>query len=46
MPRASLNGKAPVQVFLSLYGEETAAKLGLQYIPLEELLLLPELLKK
>ena len=46
MPRASLNGKAPVQVFLSLYGEETAAKLGLQYIPLEELILLPELLKK
>lgn len=46
MPRASLNGKAPVQEFLSLYGEETAAKLGLQYIPLEELYLKPELLKK
>lgn len=46
MPRASLNGKAPVQVFHSIYGEETAAKLGLKYIPLEELLLKPELLKK
>ncbi len=46
MPRGNLNGKAPVQVFQSLYGEETAAKLGLKYIPLEELLLKPELLKK
>ncbi|MDO5139477.1 MAG: IS30 family transposase [Oscillospiraceae bacterium] len=46
MPRASLNGKAPIQVFHSIYGEETAAKLGLKYIPLEELLLKPELLKK
>ena len=46
MPRASLNGKAPVQVFRSLYGEETAARLGLKYIPLEELLLKPSLLKK
>lgn len=46
MPRASLNGKAPIQVFHSIYGEETAAKLGLKYIPLEELMLKPELLKK
>lgn len=46
MPRASLNGKAPIQLFLSLYGEETAAKLGLKYIQLQELCLLPELLKK
>ncbi len=46
MPRASLNGKAPVQVFRSLYGEETVTRLGLKYIPLEELLLKPSLLKK
>lgn len=46
MPRASLNGKAPIQRFLSLYGEETAAKLGLKYIPLEQLCLKPELLSK
>jgi len=46
MPRASLNGKAPIQVFRSLYGGETAARLGLKYIPLEELLLKPSLLKK
>ena len=46
MPRASLNGQSPVQAFMSLYGDETAAKLGLKYIPLEKLLLKPELLKK
>lgn len=46
MPRASLNGKAPVQVFRSLYGDETVTRLGLKYIPLEKLLLKPELLKK
>jgi IS30 family transposase len=46
MPRASLNGKAPIQIFHSLYGEETAAKLGLKYIQLEDLNLLPDLLKK
>jgi hypothetical protein len=45
MPRGNLNGKTPVQVFRSLYGEEAAAKLGLKYIPLEELILKPELLK-
>jgi hypothetical protein len=33
-------------MFESKYGKETAAKLGLKYIPLEELCLTPELLKK
>ena len=46
LPRASLNAKSPYQLFESDYGKETAAKLGLKYIPLEELCLTPELLKK
>lgn len=46
MPRFSLNARSPYQIFEDLYGKETAAKLGLKYIPLEELCLLPELLKK
>lgn len=46
MPRGSLNAKAPVQLFIELYGEETATRLGLEYIPLDQLCLKPELLKK
>ena len=46
MPRASLNAKAPIQQFIELYGEETARRLHLEYIPLEQLCLKPELLKK
>lgn len=46
MPRGKLNAKAPVQVFVSLYGKEIATKLGLKYIPLEELCLKPELLNR
>ncbi len=46
MPRGKLNAKAPVQVFLSLYGEELAARLGLKYVPLEQLYLKPGLLHK
>lgn len=46
MPRASLNAKSPYQLFEKSFGKETAAQLGLKYIPLEELCLLPELLKK
>ena len=46
LPRASLNAKSPYQLFEKDYGKETAAKLGLKYIPLEELCLTPELLKK
>jgi hypothetical protein len=33
-------------VFESIYGKETTAKLGLRYIPLEELCLTPELLSR
>ena len=46
MPRAKLNAKSPVQVFISLYGEELATRLGLKYIPLEKLCLKPELLHR
>ena len=45
-PRASLNARSPIQVFESIYGKETTAKLGLRYIPLEELCLTPELLSR
>ena len=46
LPRASLNARSPYQVFEDKYGSETAAKLGLKYIPLKELCLKPELIKK
>jgi IS30 family transposase len=46
LPRASLNGKSPYQTFVSIYGRETADKLGLKLILLEELCLKPELLSK
>ena len=46
LPRASLNAKSPYQLFETVCGKETAAKLGLKYIPLEELCLTPELIKK
>ena len=46
LPRASLNARSPYQVFEDKYGSETAAKLGLKYIPLNELCLTPELIKK
>lgn len=43
-PRKSLNGKTPFDIFLLLYGEENAKKLGLRKIPLTELVLNPKLL--
>lgn len=46
MPRGSLNAKAPIQIFTQIYGEETARRLGLKFIPIEQLCLKPELLKK
>lgn len=46
MPRGSLNAKAPIQLFVELYGDKTATRLGLEYIPLDQLCLKPELLKK
>ena len=46
MPRGSLNAKAPIQVFIEVYGEKIARELGLRSIPLQQLCLRPELLKK
>ena len=46
LPRGSLNARSPYQVFEDKYGKETASKLGLKYIPLNELCLKPELIKK
>ena len=46
MPRGNLNAQCPIQVFTELYGQEITSKLGLKYIPLQELILKPELLKK
>lgn len=46
MPRGKLNAKSPYEEFVSMYGEELAAKLGLKYVPLKQLNLTPELLRK
>jgi IS30 family transposase len=46
MPRGKLNAKSPYQVFVSLYGKEIAAKLGLKYVPLEQICLTPDLLHR
>lgn len=46
MPRGSLNARAPIQLFVELYGKEAAAKLGLKYIPFDQLCLKPNLLTK
>jgi IS30 family transposase len=46
MPRPRLNGKTPYAKFVEIYGVEAAKKLGLELIPLEQLNLKPELLKK
>ena len=46
MPRGSLNARAPIQLFAELYGKEAAAKLGLKYIPFDQLCLKPNLLTK
>ena len=46
MPRGSLNARASIQLFVELYGKEAAAKLGLKYIPFDQLCLKPNLLTK
>jgi IS30 family transposase len=46
MPRGSLNATTPIQLFIDIYGIETARRLGLEYISLEQLCLTPKLLKK
>lgn len=46
MPRGSLNAKAPIQIFIEIYGAETARRLNLEFIPIQQLCLKPKLLKK
>lgn len=46
MPRGKLNAMSPYEKFISLYGEELAAKLGLKYVPIKDLELTPKLLQK
>jgi len=44
-PRKKWNGRAPIDLFLEIYGQETAGLLGLERIPPEEVKLIPKLLR-
>ncbi len=44
-PRKKWNGQAPVDLFIKIYGQETAAVLGLKKIPSDSINLTPALLK-
>lgn len=45
LPRKSLNGRSPIQMFKTIYGEAVLQKLGIVEIPAKELLLKPALIK-
>lgn len=45
-PRANLGNKTPYEVFVAFYGENTIKKLGISFIPPDEVTLRPSLLKK
>ena len=45
-PRKKWKGQAPVDLFIQIYGRETATLLGLEKINVDSILLKPELLKK
>ena len=45
-PRANLRNKTPYEVFVAFYGEDTIKKLGISFIPPDEVTLRPSLLKK
>lgn len=45
-PRKKLGNKTPYEVFSTLYGEDTLNKLGIRFIPHDEVTLRPSLLKK
>ena len=45
LPRKSLNGRSPIQMFKTIYGEAVLEKLGIVEIPAKELLLKPALIK-
>ena len=44
-PRKKWNGQAPIDLFIKIYGQETAALLGLERIPSDSINLTPALLK-
>jgi hypothetical protein len=44
--KVSLNDKTAIELFTLLYGEETLEKLNIKLIPGNEVILLPDLLKK
>lgn len=45
-PREKWNFKSPIELFENIYGKEILKKLGLEKIPVENLILKPELIKK
>ncbi len=45
-PRRKWNGQAPLDLFIQIYGQETATLLGLEKIPSDSINLTPALLKK
>lgn len=45
-PRKKWKGRSPIDLFIHIYGEETATLLGLKKIDTDSILLKPELLKK
>ena len=44
--REALNNTIPYNIFESMYGDEVLKKLGIKFIPFNELNLTPKLLKK
>ena len=45
-PRKKRNGQAPIDLFIKIYGQETANLLGLEKIPSDSITLTPALFKK
>ena len=45
-PRKKWNGQAPIDLFVKIYGQEAAERLGLEKIPSDSIHLTPALLKK
>ncbi len=45
-PRKKWNGQAPIDLFIKIYGQETANLLGLEKIPSDSITLTPALFKK
>lgn len=44
--RKKWNGQAPIDLFIKIYGQETATLLGLEKIPSDSITLTPALFKK